>query len=363
MSGVTSLSGYGSAIFGQVIADQARVQSSLDALTQQAGDGLVSDSYAGLGAAASSVLSLAPQAASLQASASAIGSVSGATQVTQNAMTQIQSIASNLLATLPNLNGLDPSEIDSAAADARSSLTQMADLLDTQYGGTYVFSGQDSGNPPVPAPDQILTSGFFTSIQTAVGALSANGATATAASTLAIAGSNTAGVSPFSAYMSQSANLIAAPAVSLGGGATMTVGLLASANSNVTSTGSSTTGSYMRDVMRALATIGSLSSAQASDPNVAALVADTQTSLTGAISAMATDVGVLGTQQATLSATQTNMTDLQTVLSGQVGVGEDADMAATLSKLTQTQTQLQTMYQLTATVSSLSLVKYLAAGG
>jgi hypothetical protein len=38
-------------------------------------------------------------------------------------------------------------------------------------------------------------------------------------------------------------------------------------------------------------------------------------------------------------------------------------MAATLSKLTQTQTQLQTMYQLTATVSSLSLVKYLAAGG
>ena len=34
-------------------------------------------------------------------------------------MKQIQSIAANLFAQMPNLNGLDPSEVDTVAANAR----------------------------------------------------------------------------------------------------------------------------------------------------------------------------------------------------------------------------------------------------
>jgi flagellar hook-associated protein 3 FlgL len=363
MSGVSALSGQGGMILNQVIGDTARTRARLDSLVRQASDGLISDTYAGLGNSAATVLTLAPQVTELQAASTAIGQASSVAAVTQNAMTQIQSIASNLMATLPNLNGLNPAEIDAAASNARAALTQVASLLDTKYGASYVFAGEDSANPPVPSPDQILSSGFFTGIQSAVSGLTANGAAATAASTLAIAGSNAAGVSPFSAYLSQGTGSVAAPTVSLGDGTTMTVGLLASGNSDVVSSGPSTTGSYMRDLMRSLATIGSLSSSQANDPNFAGLVADTQTSLTGAIDAMATDAGVLGMRQATLTSTQTRLSDLRTVLTGQVSDGEDADMATTLSRLTQTQTQLQSLYQLTATVSSLSLVKYLGAGG
>ena len=230
--------------------------------------------------------------------------------------------------------------MDSVAALAQQALVQVAGLLDTQDGNTYVFAGQDSENPPVPDPDSILSSGFYTQIAAQVGQLGTQGAAATAANTLAIAGSNAPGLSPFSAYLSQPAANIQAPTIQIGQGQTASVGLLASANSAVTSTGSSTTGSYMRDLMRALATIGSLSSSQVGDSGFQALVQDTNASLTGAISAMAEDVGVLGNTQTNLTASQTTMSDTATALTTQVGDVQDVDVAAAMSNLSLVQTQL-----------------------
>ena len=210
--------------------------------------------------------------------------------------------------------------------------------------GTHTYSAaRISTNPPVPDPDQILNSGFYTQINSEVGNLAANGATATAAATLATASSNAVGTSPFSAYMSQSAATLQAqaPVVQVGQGQTVQVGLLASANSAVTSTGSSTTGSYARDLMRALATIGSLSSSQVSDSGFQALVQDTSTSLQGVVSAMGDDAGVLGNTQAALTTMQTQLSDTSTALTAQVSGAQNVDMAQTLSNLTLVQTQMQ----------------------
>src|SRR5439155_507847 len=162
----------------------------------------------------------------------------------------------DLLARMPDLNGLDPGEIDVVAANARGALAEVATLLDSQYGGIYVFAGQDSSNAPVPNPNQILNSGFFTGISGAVGALSS----------------------------------------------------------------------------------------------------------TGAITAMATDVGILGEQQSAMTARKTMLSDLTTVLTGQLSSARDVDMAVTLSNLTLTQTRLQASYQLISAANSMSLVKFLAPG-
>ena len=59
---------------------------------------------------------------------------------------------------------------------------------------------------------------------------------------------------------------------------------------------------------------------------------------------------------------QTTMAETQNALKTQVGNAEDADIAATLSALTQTQTQLQSSYQLIASIGALSLAKYLPGG-
>jgi flagellar hook-associated protein 3 FlgL len=344
-----------------LISDAAGVRQQLQTLTNQASTGLVGTTYAGLGAGATVSLDLNPQIAELQTWQANINQATGTMQVTQSAMTQIQSIAQSLYAQLDNLNGMSASEVDSIAAQANDDLTEVANLLDSTDGNTYVFGGADSTNPPVPNPDQILSSGFYTQIAAAVGNLSTNGAAATAASTLAIAASNAPGTSPFSAYMSQPAATLQAegPMVQVGQGQTVQVGLLASANSAVASTGSSTTGSYMRDLMCALATIGSLSSSQVNDSGFQGLVQDVGTSLQGAMSTMAEDAGVLGNTQTSLSTTQTELSDTATALTTQVSAVQNVDMAKTLSNLSLVQTQMQASYQAIAGMSGLSLVKFL----
>jgi flagellar hook-associated protein 3 FlgL len=360
MSG--NVSGIGFPALGQLTANLTRINQNFDTLIQQASSGLISNTFAGLGATAPIALSLGPQIDSLTAAQSNIAAASGPAQVTQTAMTQVGSIAASLAADMPTLDGLNPSAVDTIAATARSDLAQIGDLLNSQYGGVYVFAGQDSANPPVPNADQITTSGFFLQISASVSSLAANGAAATETATLAIASSNTAGTSPFSAYMSQSAASISLSSVSTGDGQSQTIGLLASANTSVVSTGASTTGSYMRDLMRALATVGSLSSSQVNDPNFASLVSDTQTNVTNLVTAMNTDVGVLGEQQSNLKNLGNTLGDTQTALTGQLSTAQNVDMATTLSNLSLMQTQLQESYQLISAESAMSLVKFLPVG-
>ncbi|MGH7154773.1 MAG: flagellin [Acetobacteraceae bacterium] len=362
MSGTVSATGAGNyGIMSSLIADSETVSQRLSRLTEQASTGLVAQTYAGLGAGASVSLDLNPQVAELQTWQNNINSATGTMQVTQTAMTQIQQIASNLVSQIVSLQGADGSEVDSIAASARNELQQVAGLLDTTDGTTYVFGGADSANPPVPSPDAILSSGFYTQISTAVGNLGVAGAAATASATLGIAASNAPGTSPFSAYMSQPTATLQSqiPVIQTGPGQTAQIGLLASANTAVPSSGSSTTRSYMRDLMRALATVGSLQSSQQSDPGFQALVLDTSTSLNGAISAMAEDTGVLGNEQTALASQQTEMSNTAAALTTQLSSAQDVDMASTLSNISLVQTQLQASYQVISGLSGLSLVKFL----
>jgi flagellar hook-associated protein 3 FlgL len=358
MSG--TISGIGFPVLGQLMAGLLQTNKSFDTLTNQASSGMIANTYAGLGATASIALSLGPEIDGLTTAQSNIAAASGPAQVTQTAMTQIGSIAANLLAEMPNLTDLDSGEVDAIAANAQGALAQVGELLDSDYDGAYVFAGQDSANPPVPDPDQITSSGFYTQISAAVGNLTTNGAAATAATTLGIASSTVAGTSPLSAtYLAQAPASVTPPLVSTGDGQSQPLGLLAGSNISPVSTGTSTTGSYMLDLMRALATVGSLSSSQATDPNFAALVSDTQTSVTGAINAMNTDVGILGQQQSSLTNLGTTLSDTQTVLTAQLSTAQDVDMATTLSNVTLMETQLQVSYQMIAAASGMSLAKFL----
>ena len=124
-----------------------------------------------------------------------VDAATGRMSVAQSALTQIQSIAANFYAQLNNVQGVNTSAVDTIAASARDALRQVAGLLDTQDGGVYVFAGQDTGNPPVPDPDQITDTtanptGFFATISSAVSQLGQPGhdAATVAQATLAAAG-------------------------------------------------------------------------------------------------------------------------------------------------------------------------------
>ena len=337
----------------QAIYGSTQIKTQLDTLTAQAASGLVSDSYAGLGAAAQTSLNLQPQIGNLQAQQNAIDSVTGRLDVTQTALTQINAIATSVNAQLSSLNNVTPSQIDSAALSARTALQQVASLLNTTDGSSYVFAGTDSANPPLPNAAAITSSPFYTKIGAAVAGLAANGAAATAATTIAVASSNAAGTTPFSGPPGQ------APTVDLGTGAPIQVGILANANTLAVSGGTSTTGSFVRDILRSLATVANLSSSQANTPGFATLVQDTGTSLSGAIGALGIETGALGTIQSSLQAWKTNDSDTNTALTSQVSSVEDVDMAKTLTDLSEVQTQLSASYKLIGEMSNLSLVRFL----
>lgn len=361
---MTGVTGY--ATLTKLIADSQVTHGKLDKLGNQASTGLIGETYAGLGAGASISLDLRPQIANLQTWQSNVDAATGRMSVTQSALTQIQSIAANFYAQLNNVEGVNANAIDSIAASARDALGQVASLLDTQDGGVYVFGGQDTGNPPIPNPDHIadnLPGTFFGQINLFVSQLGNPDPAATVAqNTLGVAEFG-GGPSPFSAYLS-TVDPPALPIVQVGQSRTETIGISASHNGSIPqpapdNVNFTTTGSYMRDVLRALATIGSFTSAQANVAGFQALVQNTRTSLSGAINAMAQDAGALGDVQSSLTRTQSQLADAQTALTGQVSPAENVDMAATLSQLSLVQTQLQASYQLIATLSGLSLAKFL----
>lgn len=367
ISSMTGVTGY--ATLARLIQDSQTTRARLDKLTNQVSTGLIGDTYAGLGTGAPMSLDLRPQIGNLQTWQNNVDVATGRMTLAQSALSQIQSIASDFYAQLNNLGGVNTGAVDTIAASARDALGQVASLLDSQDGGVYVFAGQDTANPPVPDPDHIADGGagtFFGEIQLAVSRLDAPDSPATVASnTLDIAKfTGVAGPpSPFSDYLSVT-DAAALPVVQVGQNRTEPAGISASHNGLIPQPAPDnvnfiSTGSYMRDVLRALATIGSLTDAQANLPDFQALVQNTRTSLSGAIGALGQDAGVLGNVQSSLTTTQSHLADTETALTGQVSSAEDVDMAAALSKLSLVQTQMQASYQLIATLNSLSLVKFL----
>ena len=105
--------------------------------------------------------------------------------------------------------------------------------------------------------------------------------------------------------------------------------------------------------------MASLSSSQVNDPGFTAVVADTRTSLQGAVSAVSTETGALGNIQAGLTATSTADGETTTALTQQISSVEDVDTATALTQLSEVQTQLEASYKLVAASQNLSLVQYL----
>ena len=339
----------------QAIGATQQIKQQINNLTGETSSGYISSDYAGLGQNASVSLDLSSEIAGNNGLAANANSAANIQQVAQTAMGQIESIASNFASQATTLETI-PSSAATVATSANGALQQVAELLDTKVGDIYVFGGEDSRTPPIPNPNNITSSAFYTAIQGAIAGLTTNGAAATSAATLAIA--SPGGTSPFAPSLEAAG---VQSQVDLGGGTRVALAPLANTNSNATSPGAGTTstGSYTRDLMLGLATLGSLGSANTSDPNFLSLVQSTVTTLQGAVSAANTDIGALGSRQSQVAAAQSDLTNTTTALTTQVGNVQDADMAQVAAQLAAAQNQLQASYQVISTLSQMSLSKFL----
>jgi flagellar hook-associated protein 3 FlgL len=354
MSGISSATDVGT--LAQVIGDASLVKQSIDALTQQSSTGFVSATFDGLGQAASTALDLTAQLGLNTTAQANADQASAIQQVSQTALGQIQTIVAGFTPQLISAQTTGTQALATLSVSAQDALSQVASLLDTKVGDIYVFAGQDSRTPPVPDPGGITQSAFYAAIQSAVAALGGSGAAGVQTQTLAASGPGA--TSPFSASLEGSN----APAsVDLGGGQRVQVGVLADSNSDAVSAGIGTTstGSYTRDILRGLATIAALSPAQGSDPQLGALLQGTLQSLQDATGALNTDIGALGTRQARVTSTKTELSDTATALTTQLDGLQQVDLASVSTQLADAQTQLQSSYHVIASLEQLSLAKFL----
>ena len=122
--------------------------------TNQASTGLVSTTYAGLGSGAAVSLDLEPGARHLQTWQNNINQATGTMQVTQTAMTQIQSIASNFYSQITTWRRRRI-EVDTIAASAQAALAAGGRTARYAPMATRMYSAaRTPTNPPVPDPDQ-----------------------------------------------------------------------------------------------------------------------------------------------------------------------------------------------------------------
>jgi flagellar hook-associated protein 3 FlgL len=335
-------------VLARLTRESGTIKTRLDTLNIQSSSGLVSQTFGGLGSGAQLTLDLRPQMARIDSFTQNIGVAATMLSVTDATLGEIGRIAQNFLNGTMQMSADTPQGVDTWASQAKAALGQVQSLLNTQVGQTYIFAGEDTSNPPVP---DTSFQAYVLSLQTPIAGLAVNGGTATAAATLAAASAT----SPYATSIGS-----APQTVQVGFNETASTGVVAGQNASATSQGTSTTGSYANDLIRALSTISAMSSSQTSiGQSFTDLVADTRISLQSVVNAIASEQGGIGIQQQILTQSQSTLASTQTALTTQVSNVENVDAAAAATALTQAQQQLQISYKLISSMQSLSLVNFL----
>jgi flagellar hook-associated protein 3 FlgL len=137
------------ALSDQMIASALRTQSVMASEQIEEASGVVSPDYGGLGQTSQQVINLQVSVARSQSYADAANTADNKVQVMYSTMTSITTVLTSLRTTLTaasNSANTDPASVVSAA---QQGLQQMASLLNTQYGGDYLFGGARTTAPPV----------------------------------------------------------------------------------------------------------------------------------------------------------------------------------------------------------------------
>jgi flagellin-like hook-associated protein FlgL len=364
MSGIGSTAtSYG--MLDRLLGSVGSLQAQYGVLQQQTTTGKVATSYAGLGNSVGQAISLAAANGRADAYTATITAAQGKAAVQQDVLGQLHSVASTLAAQALTLSGGNAAQtVDTIATQARQALGQVAALLNTQYAGSYVFAGADSGNAPVPSAGSITSSGLYTQIGAQLSALATTPSTTAVgtviANTVAIAKDGSAGTTVFSAYLSGAGGAAAAGTIEVADGQTVSLDVKANRMTGGSAQGNANgTGNAISDMMRSLSILANSTQAMAGNPDFAAVAKDAATTLTAAASAVAQQSGQLGLTQNTLTAAAASHASLKVVLTTQLSGITDVDPAATISKLQAVGTQLQASYNVLSIARQLNLASFL----
>ncbi|SDB53604.1 flagellin N-terminal helical domain-containing protein [Belnapia rosea] len=349
-------------ILGRLDTDTSVLRARLASLARQQATGLKAELPGDLGAQLPRALSLRAEIARRDTYGTMIGQALSRTEATQQALGRLAEIAREFGDKVAvKLDPNSPDTLPLAASQARQALVEVGQLLNTQQGGEYLFGGSDFSNPPLPDPEGLPAGGMATQVAAAIATLGPGNAAAVSAATQAAALDDSAGTTPFSAFVTDPSRGGTEPRRSIvaADGMTTPVGLFANRNAAARSAGE-TTGSWARDLLRGLASIAALTPAQTNSPEDFRALADTiRGGLQSAANALADEQGALGQTEAQLANLQSRHAEMHDSLKAQLAGIEEVDMAEVLTRLQATKTALEASYNVIGTIGTLSLVSYL----
>jgi len=330
-------------------------------LGDQISTGRKGNSYAVLGNEAPKAMDLRAEIGRRESYQNMIGQTLSKVQVTQNVLNRIGTIAEKFAANSTKLMGAaKPEEIQIQAGQAKAALVEIANLLNEEYAGEYLFGGADTRNPPIPNPNTIATTGMAKEIADEVATLDATNATTVLAAITGWATNDDPLITPFSEYLETGEgktegrrNLLASD------NERIDYGILANRNAAVVSSGE-TTGSWARDLLRGLASIAGITPEKSQlGQSYTSFVTKVQEGLRSSVDALALERGALGVTEARLGSVRTLHESVSLSLSLQVSDLEEVDMAKTITSFQATQTQLEASYRAIAMAQQLSLTRFL----
>ncbi|CEF53416.1 flagellin [Acetobacter ghanensis] len=364
----TSIGQYGASAASLILA--AGVQQLTDTQTtlawQTSNDGIISDTYAGLGTARSSVFQLTPKITQVQSWQSNITNAQNSLSVTSTALEQIVSLAQTMAANLLSISGTtEASTVSTTASEASSTLDQIATALNTSTGSSYVFAGQDSTEAPIQDPSDVSTGSLSTTIANALSTLSSGGSVSdvlTAAteamnsdttlfsSTISTASSD--GTASLTLANSQQTSTVTGDSTSTTYGIVATQG----STSDVSDT---STGSPIKDLIRDMMLISGMSGMSSSSTGYSDLVTQLHTSLVNTTNQIINMETTVGAQQNALTTRSTLLTNTTTALETQLSNARTTDIATVAVQTTNVQDSLKASFILISDMKDMTLANYI----
>jgi flagellin-like hook-associated protein FlgL len=355
-----SISGFPA--YDRLTATSAALRTRMTEETRQAMNGRRSETYAGLGEDARRAIDLRAEVGRRETLARAASRGEARASHTQVLLSRISEIATDLSGRATALLGMNPSDAKLIVQSARNSLRELGGLLNARYDGEAVFGGLDVDGQPIPG--DIEASGMVKGIAAGLQGMTPGTGPAVRAAALDLAASDADGITPFSTHATDAATGLipdARRAVPVEDGMSVDIGLFANRNATaVPSTSPDSTGSWARDLLGGLAVIANLDKASAANvDDFAEVVRGAVGMLRAGLDGVTAEAGALGGSQARLNAAGKQHREVADQLQQQLDSVEQVDLAAAITRLQATRTQLEASYRSIAMLGDLSLTRFL----
>ncbi|MFT9315292.1 MAG: flagellin [Acetobacter orientalis] len=366
----TSVGQFGSS--GASLILNASIQKLTQAQSQiawQTSTQTIGETFADLGPNRATALSLAPKISQVTSWQNNITQAQSSLKITASALQQIASLAQNMATNLLSMSGTSGSSstaTNSYAAQAQSALTELTSALNTSDGTGYVFAGNASNEKPLQGNASLSDSTLASTIASTVKSLTSSNASSIMESVTSATNDDK---SIFASTLYASGN----PATTtqnlqqaassqrytvISSGETMQIGAVAT-QGNTSDVSSTSTGSPIKDLMRDLMVVSSMSGMSSDTSGYADLVKQLHASLTTTVSQITNMETTIGTQQNTLTARASLLASMQTSLQTQLSNARSVDVAQVAIHSQDVNTSLKASFILISDMKDMSLANYI----